>query len=60
MSIPASCCSCTETRKASCFPSMSSSPSSFHGDQSFSGGASQAGFGKLPTVDVGNTFLIIK
>ena len=54
ISMPACCCSCKDKRKASCFASSSCSPSSFQGDQSFSGSANQDGFGKLPAVDVGS------
>jgi hypothetical protein len=38
---------------------MSSSPCSFHGDQSVSGSASQDGLGKLPAVEVGNSVFIV-
>src|SRR5690606_12933791 len=59
ISSPANCCSCKEIRKASCFPSRNRSPSNFQGDHNFSGGASQAGLGKLPTIEVGNNNLSI-
>src|SRR5690606_25622969 len=58
ISSPACCCSNSARRNASCLPSTSSSPWSFHGDQSFSGSASQDGFGKLPAVAVGINFLM--
>jgi hypothetical protein len=48
-----------DKRKASCFASSNASPSNFQGDQSFSGSASQEGFGKLPAVDVGNKIAIL-
>ena len=57
--MPAWSCSCNDKRKASCFASSNASPSSFQGDQSFSGSASQEGFGKLPAVDVGNKMAIL-
>src|SRR5699024_4135214 len=54
ISIPACTCSCNDKRNASCLASCNSSPCNFHGDQSFSGSASQDVFGKLPAVEVGN------
>src|SRR5690606_41468498 len=59
ISMPASCCSCSARLRASRLPSASSSPCSFHSDQSVSGCASQEGLGKLPAVAVGNIFFII-
>lgn len=40
-------------------PSINSSSCNFQGDQSFSGCASQEGFGRLPAVDVGNSVFMI-
>src|SRR5690606_2665294 len=57
--MPASCCSCNARRNASCLPSISSSPCSFQGDQRVSGCASQEGFGRLPAVEVGNSFCTV-
>jgi hypothetical protein len=44
---------------AGLLPSTSSSSCSFHGDHSVSGCASQAGFGRLPAVEVGNSFFMV-
>lgn len=57
--MPACCCSASDKRKASCFPSINSSFCNFQGDHRVSGWASQEGLGKLPAVDVGSNIFII-
>ena len=57
--MPAFSWSSTARRNASCFPLTRSSPSNRHGDQSFSGSASQDGLGRLPAVVVGNNVVIM-
>ena len=48
----ASSCSFTASTVASIFPAASAAPSSFQAGQSFSGSASQSGFGRLPATVV--------
>ena len=55
MSMPASSCSLIASSVASSLAVASSSPSSRHGAHSLFGTASQAGFGRLPAIVVGNS-----
>src|SRR4051812_6057623 len=54
MSRPASSCALIHSSVASAFACFSSSPCDFHCGHSFCVSASQAGFGKLPAIQVEN------
>ena len=54
MSRPASSCSLIHSRVASRLAASSSGPLAFQLGQSFRVSASQAGFGRLPAMEVGN------